>query len=76
MRTETLSVAAPFIIQQNYAVYTDEQHAVWSELVGRVLPELEKHAAREYLDGGKGMASNWEQYVQALLLANEFVFVD
>ena len=51
MRTETLSAAAPFIIQQNYAEYTDEQHAVWSELVGRVLPELEKHAAREYLEG-------------------------
>ena len=24
---------------------------MWAELVGRVLPELEKHAAREYLDG-------------------------
>ena len=28
-----------------------EQHAVWAELAGRVLPELRKHAAREYLDG-------------------------
>ena len=51
MNTATLSAAAPYIIQQDYAAYTDEQHAVWAELVGRVLPELEKHAAREYLEG-------------------------
>jgi phenylalanine-4-hydroxylase len=51
MSTETLSVAAPYIIQQNYAAYTGEQHSVWAELVGRVLPELERHAAREYLEG-------------------------
>jgi phenylalanine-4-hydroxylase len=51
MSTAVLSAAAPYIIHQDYAAYSDEQHAVWSELVGRVLPELEKHAAREYLDG-------------------------
>jgi phenylalanine-4-hydroxylase len=51
MKIETLSAAAPYIIEQDYAAYTDEQHAVWAELVGRVLPELEKHAAQEYLDG-------------------------
>ncbi|HEY6489124.1 MAG: phenylalanine 4-monooxygenase [Terracidiphilus sp.] len=51
MHTATLSAAAPYIIQQDYAAYTDEQHGVWAELVGRMLPELEKHAARAYLDG-------------------------
>ena len=51
MATATLSAAAPYIIEQDYAAYTEEQHAVWAELVGRVLPELEKHAAREYLEG-------------------------
>jgi phenylalanine-4-hydroxylase len=51
MSTQTLSAAVPFIIQQNYAVYTEEQHSVWAELVGRVLPELERHAARAYLEG-------------------------
>ena len=51
MTTETLVAAAPYLIEQNYSAYTDEQHAVWAELVGRVLPELEKHAARSYLDG-------------------------
>ena len=51
MTIAALSVAAPYIIRQDYAAYSDEQHAVWAELVGRVLPELEKHAAREYLDG-------------------------
>jgi phenylalanine-4-hydroxylase len=51
MNTEVLSTAAPYIIQQDYSAYTEEQHSVWAELVGRVLPELEKHAAREYLDG-------------------------
>ena len=51
MATATLIAAAPYIIQQDYSAYTAEQHSVWAELVGRVLPELEKHAAREYLEG-------------------------
>ena len=51
MTTEVLSAAAPYLIQQDYAAYTEEQHSVWAELVGRALPELEKHAAREYLEG-------------------------
>jgi phenylalanine-4-hydroxylase len=51
MQTVTFSAAAPYIIQQDYSAYTDEQHDVWAELVGRVLPELEKHAAEEYLEG-------------------------
>lgn len=51
MHTETLSAAEPFIIRQNYAAYTAEQHGLWAELVDRVYPELEKHAAREYLEG-------------------------
>jgi phenylalanine-4-hydroxylase len=51
MHSATLSAAAPFMIQQDYSAYTDEQHNVWAELLGRMLPELERHAAREYLDG-------------------------
>ncbi len=51
MIIESLSAAAPYIIQQDYAAYTEEQHSVWAELVGRAMPELEKHAAREYLEG-------------------------
>jgi len=51
MNTAVLSASAPYLIQQDYSAYTGEQHAVWAELVGRVLPELEAHAARAYLDG-------------------------
>ena len=51
MSTAVHSAAAPYIIEQDYAGYTEEQHAVWAELVGRVLPELQQHAAREYLEG-------------------------
>jgi len=46
-----LSTTESYIIHQNYSAYTEEQHRVWAELVARVLPELEKHAAQEYLDG-------------------------
>lgn len=45
------SLASPYLIEQDYQAYTPEQHAIWTELVGRVLPELENHAAREYLEG-------------------------
>ena len=51
MSTELVSQATAYIIQQDYQAYTPEQHAIWAELVGRVLPELEQHAAREYLEG-------------------------
>jgi phenylalanine-4-hydroxylase len=51
MTTQVLSAAATYLIQQDYSAYTEEQHEVWSKLVGRALPELEKHAAHEYLEG-------------------------
>jgi phenylalanine-4-hydroxylase len=46
-----LPVAAPFLIEQDWAAYTPEQHAVWAELVRRRMPQLREHACREYLDG-------------------------
>jgi phenylalanine-4-hydroxylase len=46
-----LPKAAPYLIEQDYGAYTEEQHAVWAELVRRRMPQLEQHAAREYLDG-------------------------
>ena len=51
MNTVATSTAAPYIIEQDFSAYNPAQHAVWAELVHRVLPELEKHAAQEYLDG-------------------------
>ena len=51
MKTEVLSTAELYIIDQDYSAYTQAQHSIWAELVSRVLPELEKHAAQEYLDG-------------------------
>ncbi len=51
MTTALASPASAFIIAQDYQSYTTEQHAIWAELVGRVLPVIELHAAREYLDG-------------------------
>ena len=36
----------------------------------------EVELARQYLHGTGGKPGTWEQYVQALLLANEFLFVD
>jgi phenylalanine-4-hydroxylase len=46
-----LMAAEPFLIQQDWAAYTPEQHAIWSELVTRRMPQLEQHACAEYLDG-------------------------
>ena len=46
-----LSVAAPYLVTQDWAAYTPEQHARWAELVGRRMPQLREHACREYLDG-------------------------
>jgi phenylalanine-4-hydroxylase len=45
------SIFAPYLIQQDYAAYTEEQHATWAELVSRRMPQLARHAAEEYLEG-------------------------
>jgi phenylalanine-4-hydroxylase len=49
--TLTTPSYAPYLIQQDYATYTEEQHATWAELVSRRMPQLAKHAAEEYLEG-------------------------
>jgi phenylalanine-4-hydroxylase len=46
-----LPKAAQYLIEQDYAAYTTEQHGIWAELVRRRMPQLEQHAAHEYLDG-------------------------
>jgi phenylalanine-4-hydroxylase len=50
-RTEGLSAARPYLIEQDWTAYTPEQHAIWSELASRRMPQLEQHACAEYLDG-------------------------
>jgi phenylalanine-4-hydroxylase len=46
-----LHVAEPFLIQQDWQAYTEDEHAVWAELVRRRMPQLAEHACEEYLDG-------------------------
>jgi len=46
-----LVAAQPYLINQKYEEYTAEQHAVWSELVLRRLPQVAEYACREYLEG-------------------------
>jgi phenylalanine-4-hydroxylase len=47
----TLPLASPYLVNQDWSRYTEEQHAVWAELVGRRMPQLEEHACQEYLEG-------------------------
>jgi phenylalanine-4-hydroxylase len=47
----TLTLAAPYLTTQDCGAYTEEQHAVWAELVGRRMPQLAEHACEEYLSG-------------------------
>ena len=51
MASPALKLAAPFLIEQDYAKYTPEDQSVWAELVGRRLPQLEEWACSEYLEG-------------------------
>ena len=46
-----LTVASPYLIEQDWDAYSPEQHAVWAELVNRRMPALREHACQEYLDG-------------------------
>ena len=45
------AASAPYLIEQDWAAYTPEQHALWAELVGRRMPQLRVHACEEYLAG-------------------------
>ena len=51
MAVGPLVAAAPYLIQQKYQDYTNDQHGVWEELVRRRRPQLDAHACREYLEG-------------------------
>lgn len=46
-----LGAATPYLIEQDWAAYTPEQHGVWAELVQRRMPQLREHACQAYLDG-------------------------
>jgi phenylalanine-4-hydroxylase len=48
---DRLTLATPFLTKQDWSAYTPEQHAVWSELVARRMPQLEPHACDAYLEG-------------------------
>ena len=50
-RYPQLKAAAPYLIEQDWAGYTAEQHAIWRELVERRMPQLYRHASTVYLDG-------------------------
>jgi phenylalanine-4-hydroxylase len=49
--TPSLPLASSYLTEQRWDAYTPAQHAVWAELVGRRMPQLEEHACQEYLDG-------------------------
>jgi phenylalanine-4-hydroxylase len=59
--TAALLKAAPFLIEQDYAAYTTEQHGVWAELVRHRMPQIEQHAAREYLDGFESLCLPYDR---------------
>jgi phenylalanine-4-hydroxylase len=46
-----LVAAQPYLIEQDWAAYTPEQHAIWTELLLRRMPQLEEHACAAYLEG-------------------------
>ena len=50
-KNEQLVAARPYLIEQDWAGYTPDQHATWSELVRRCMPQLRQYACQEYLDG-------------------------
>ena len=51
MGGSALVAAERYLIRQDYEHYTAEQHAVWTELVRRRLPQVEEYACQEYLEG-------------------------
>jgi phenylalanine-4-hydroxylase len=46
-----LIAAKPYLIEQDYSIYTQDEHQLWSELVARRMAQLNTCACREYLEG-------------------------
>lgn len=59
-----LVAAQPFLIEQDWAAYTPEQHAIWTELVTRRMPQLEEHACSAYLEGFEQIGLQVDQLPQ------------
>lgn len=55
VEVSSLVAAKPFLITQDYAKYTADQHAEWSELVARRMAQLKECACREYLEGWQAL---------------------
>jgi phenylalanine-4-hydroxylase len=56
-----LVAAKSFLITQDYAKYTPDQHALWSELVERRMAQLKECACREYLEGWEALGLEQKQ---------------
>jgi phenylalanine-4-hydroxylase len=56
-----LVAAKPFLIEQDYAAYTSDQHVLWDELVARRMAQLEHCACREYLQGWHALGLGQKQ---------------
>ena len=59
-----LVAAQPYLIEQDWAAYTSEQHAIWTELVTRRMPQLEQHACSAYLEGFEQIGLQVDQLPQ------------
>jgi phenylalanine-4-hydroxylase len=56
-----LVAAKPYLITQDYAKYTPDQHTLWSELVARRMAQLEQCACREYMEGWQALGLEQKQ---------------
>jgi phenylalanine-4-hydroxylase len=56
-----LVAAKPFLIEQDYAKYTDDQRVLWSEMVQRRMAQLEQYGCREYLQGWQALGLEQER---------------
>ncbi len=62
------SLVTPFI-RQNWASYTDEQHAAWQTLYARRMPALRTSASRVFLDGADAIGLESE-FIPDLAILN------
>jgi hypothetical protein len=75
----TIECARRVLARPEIAKETDIQtrvHKLYALLYGRLPTREELSFSIEFIGGSSANAAGWERYVQALLEANEFVFVD
>jgi phenylalanine-4-hydroxylase len=58
LRGDYSRAAADYTVEQDWAAYSEEQHAIWAQLYHRQIELIERYAAPEFLQGVRALGAS------------------